>query len=163
MVDDNQKFSEIRVREICDQSNIHRSTFYRHFEDKYQLLEFGLFILWSDFFELDDRAKFYTPFQAADEFYEESEAEKLINKNQSDDAFVQTVDNFFLKQMSASFKSILKEDSQQKIPTELLARYVVGSIQTLDEWSFQNKEFSSQELDHFYKELVLDTLDLNYP
>ncbi|MDT2834150.1 TetR/AcrR family transcriptional regulator [Vagococcus carniphilus] len=160
MVNQKRKFKDIRVREICEEANIHRSTFYRHFEDKYQLLEFGLFILWNDFFELDEREKFYAPFKTADDFYEKSEAEQLINKNQSDELFFETVNRFFLKQMTASFKAILKEDSQNKLPTDLMVKYVVGSIQALDEWSREQENVTSEALDCYYKTLVLDVLDL---
>ena len=33
-------FQKISVNDLCDACHIHRSTFYRHFEDKYQLLRY---------------------------------------------------------------------------------------------------------------------------
>lgn len=33
-------FEHITVKQICTQAGVHRSTFYRHFDDKFQLLEF---------------------------------------------------------------------------------------------------------------------------
>lgn len=35
-------FEDIRISDICDKAMIHRTTFYKHFEDKYQLLDFLL-------------------------------------------------------------------------------------------------------------------------
>lgn len=161
MVNQKKNFGDIRVREICKEANIHRSTFYRHFEDKYQLLEFGLFILWNDFFELDEREKFYAPFKTADEFYQKSEAEQLIYRNQSDDRFLETVNSFFLKQMTASFKEILKKDSPNEFPTDLMVIHVIGSIQSLDEWSKKQENITSEKIDSYYKALVLNPLGLN--
>lgn len=43
-------FKDIRVNDICALAGIHRSTFYRYFEDKYQLLECGLNDLWQEYF-----------------------------------------------------------------------------------------------------------------
>lgn len=161
MVDEKCHFSEIRVKEICKIAGIHRSTFYRHFEDKYQLLEFGLFILWNDYFEYDEREKFYTPFKISIDFYENSDAQLLINRNYLDQSFIETVDAFFLKQMSASFGTILKEESRNGLPIDLLTRHVASSIQMLDEWGESQEEpVTSDVLDNYYKILILDTLNL---
>jgi Transcriptional regulator len=37
-----KSFEDIRISDICDKAMIHRTTFYKHFEDKYQLLDFLL-------------------------------------------------------------------------------------------------------------------------
>lgn len=37
-----QPFDKITVTDICDRAMIHRTTFYKHFEDKYHLLQFGI-------------------------------------------------------------------------------------------------------------------------
>ena len=34
-----EKFDQITIKQICAESGVHRSTFYAHFEDKYQLME----------------------------------------------------------------------------------------------------------------------------
>src|SRR5215471_1814410 len=35
-------FEEITVKEICERAMVHRTTFYKHYEDKYALLEQGI-------------------------------------------------------------------------------------------------------------------------
>lgn len=37
-----KSFSDIKISDICEIAMIHRTTFYKHFEDKYNLLEFFL-------------------------------------------------------------------------------------------------------------------------
>src|SRR5712664_3444013 len=37
-----RSFEEITVKEICERAMVHRSTFYKHYEDKYALLEQGM-------------------------------------------------------------------------------------------------------------------------
>ena len=37
-----QPFEKITVTDICDRAMVHRTTFYKHFEDKYHLLRFGI-------------------------------------------------------------------------------------------------------------------------
>lgn len=36
----NKSFEELSVSEICDNANVHRATFYKHFNDKYEFLNF---------------------------------------------------------------------------------------------------------------------------
>ncbi len=35
-------FEKITVTDICDKAMVHRTTFYKHFEDKYHLLRYGI-------------------------------------------------------------------------------------------------------------------------
>src|SRR5258707_1942613 len=35
-------FEEITVKDICERAMVHRTTFYKHYEDKYALLERGM-------------------------------------------------------------------------------------------------------------------------
>lgn len=44
-----KNFDEIRVSDICDKAMVHRTTFYKHFEDKYHLLDFLLRQIMIDF------------------------------------------------------------------------------------------------------------------
>lgn len=37
-----KNFSQIKISEICDRALVHRTTFYNHFEDKYDLLRYIL-------------------------------------------------------------------------------------------------------------------------
>src|SRR5229473_6438569 len=37
-----QEFETISVKEICDRAMVHRTTFYKHYEDKYDLLARGM-------------------------------------------------------------------------------------------------------------------------
>ncbi|MFW2490303.1 TetR/AcrR family transcriptional regulator C-terminal domain-containing protein [Clostridium chromiireducens] len=62
-----KSFEDIRISDICDKAMIHRTTFYKHFEDKYQLLDFLLRQLIKDFEEksmqysdTEDSKKYYT-------------------------------------------------------------------------------------------------------
>ena len=47
----NKNFDQIRVTEICNKAMIHKTTFYNHFEDKYELLNYILL-------EITDNTKF---------------------------------------------------------------------------------------------------------
>ena len=46
-----KSFEEIFVTDICERAMVHRTTFYKHFEDKYHLLDFCVKDLVNDFEE----------------------------------------------------------------------------------------------------------------
>lgn len=156
----NMFFSDIRVGQICKQSNVHRSTFYRHFEDKYQLLEFGLGKIWLDYFDLPEKNRVFKPFQTAEIFYTQSKGEKLINKHLGDDNFLFTVNQFFLKEMKKTVIEILPDD--MTLPKELLANFAVTTIEVVENWQQEtNQDLTSQELDSYYYELIRSNLVLD--
>lgn len=45
-----KEFSKLTIDQICDRSMVHRTTFYKHFHDKYELLEVLLNNLSEEFF-----------------------------------------------------------------------------------------------------------------
>ena len=50
---ENKPFSKITVNELCEKSDIVRSTFYLHFRDKYELLSYCLDQIFYNIFEAD--------------------------------------------------------------------------------------------------------------
>ena len=61
-----KNFDAIRISDICDKAMVHRTTFYKHFEDKYQLLDFLLRQLIQDF---EDKSLLYTPCDNTKQYY----------------------------------------------------------------------------------------------
>ncbi len=61
-----KNFNDIRISDICDKAMIHRTTFYKHFEDKFQLLDFMLRQLIQDF---EKKSLQYTPADNPNQYY----------------------------------------------------------------------------------------------
>ncbi|RZI00587.1 TetR/AcrR family transcriptional regulator, partial [Staphylococcus condimenti] len=57
-------FSSITVNMICEEALVHRTTFYKHFYDKYDLLSYLLQNITKDYFEKDLRDRIHQPFQS---------------------------------------------------------------------------------------------------
>lgn len=158
MLEEKINFNEIRVGDLCQRANIHRSTFYRHFEDKYQLLEYGLDVLWFDYFEEATILKVRSPFQTAQDFFESSQAKRLIDLHHADEEFIKLADQFFLRKMLMDFEVILKQVSTD-LPKDLLAYLMTSSIQVIEEWAeTQPEKLSSAELDAYYQKSILENL-----
>jgi AcrR family transcriptional regulator len=61
-----KSFDDIRISDICDKAMVHRTTFYKHFEDKYHLLDFLLRQLIQDF---EEKSLQYTPVNNSKQYY----------------------------------------------------------------------------------------------
>lgn len=61
-----KSFDDIRISDICDKAMVHRTTFYKHFEDKYHLLDFLLRQLIKDF---EAKSLQYTPADNPKQYY----------------------------------------------------------------------------------------------
>lgn len=59
-------FDDIRISDICDEAMVHRTTFYKHFEDKYHLLDFLLRQLIQDF---EEKSLQCTPAHNSKQYY----------------------------------------------------------------------------------------------
>lgn len=51
MTEKRMLFSKVTVDQICEKAMVHRSTFYKHFDDKFRLLEYGLNQLMKRYFD----------------------------------------------------------------------------------------------------------------
>ena len=57
-----QPFSTISVNQICNEALVHRTTFYKHFYDKYDLLIYLTTDLTQDYFSTDLKERINNPF-----------------------------------------------------------------------------------------------------
>lgn len=153
-------FSTLSIQDICEASGIHRSTFYRLFKDKYELLEFGIAILWKEYMELPIEKRLYQPFQTADSFYQTSEARALISHHVNDDGFNQFVTRYFTNQLELELKTLFTAHPLAHFETDLVVQYIVANIAFLDGWNRSlNKKKNPVELDSLYQDLVLPSIE----
>ena len=153
--EENSFFKDIRIKEIRKKGEFHRSTFYRHFKDKYDLLEYGLGILWKDYFDTEKKSRMTIPFQTATEFYEYSKGRELFSKQLNDEVFNEAATAFLVKQMTADILNELEVTANNKLPKTLLADFLVETIMTIDNWNKrQNTSITPEKLDDYYEQLV---------
>ena len=155
-------FKDLRVNDICVLAGIHRSTFYRHFEDKYQLLEYGLSDLWQEYFLIGESQKIKEPFQISEAFYQESKGRELINHHILDEKFIDAVNQFFRQKMKSDISNELERQGSQVLPVSLVSEFLIGVILSVEKWGKeQQPRPTSKELDNYYQKLVFQSLDLD--
>ncbi|MBU7314116.1 TetR/AcrR family transcriptional regulator [Paenibacillus sp. SM 69] len=88
MTEKRMLFSKITVDQICEKAMVHRSTFYKHFDDKFRLLEYGLNQLMERYWDIPLEKRMLKPFFWSDEFFEGSESLKLVHSQHGDELFL---------------------------------------------------------------------------
>jgi AcrR family transcriptional regulator len=146
-----EAFSKITVIDICTQAQIHRTTFYKHFEDKYQLLEFTLLDIeqkFDDFFPAYDAAMsdiksyYLNAFRSILEFISQ-ENDFFLNgifyqeNNYVNQVFEKTVYSYLIKR--------LKNDSTHynvhfDAPVHIISLYYTGALISLTKWWLLNHQ-----------------------
>lgn len=139
-------FEKISVTNICDRAMVHRATFYAHFEDKYQLLEYCVRDLLTVFDEIPVTEHSVSGYK---EYFMNVARRILEHMLKHRDVYVS-----FLKQNNATFEQIMSHDIYEKlcvkydscikhgvkldVPKEIFASYYSGACSSLAIWWVKN-------------------------
>jgi AcrR family transcriptional regulator len=153
-----KRFSSITIQDICEDALIHRTTFYRYYEDKYSLLR--------------------------DFIYHLSEELIKLNKNSNTDAFKLLVDyveehivlfentllgsdgHVFFKSMVKIASNILREHSQtendpistkinqSKYPDVMCELYATSIMTILQNWISKEYNYQKEELFEIFNQVM---------
>ncbi|MBD9115495.1 TetR/AcrR family transcriptional regulator [bacterium] len=159
-------FEEIKVSDICSKAMINRSTFYAHYEDKYELLVDFLSNLKEEFaHELNESCKenlsireYYIRLISL--FLDHIDSKRdvynsiMVNNRSSImmDILLSVVNDDILKR----FK---ENDINLKVPTEVISKFYLGGVINIGmEWLSNSNKYTKEEiLDHL--ELLIPDID----
>ena len=159
-------FEEIKVSDICSKAMINRSTFYAHYEDKYELLIDFLSNLKEEFArELNDSCKenlsireyyirlislFLNHIDSKRDVYNSI----MVNNRSSImmDILLSVVNDDILKR----FK---ENDINLKVPTEVISKFYLGGVINIGmEWLSNSNKYTKEEILD-YLELLIPDID----
>lgn len=159
-------FEEIKVSDICSKAMINRSTFYAHYEDKYELLIDFLSNLKEEFArELNERCKenlsireYYIRLISL--FLDHIDSKRdvynsiMVNNRSSImmDILLSVVNDDILKR----FK---ENDINLKVPTEVISKFYLGGVINIGmEWLSNSNKYTKEEILD-YLELLIPDID----
>lgn len=159
-------FEEIKVSDICNKALINRSTFYSHYEDKYDLLVDFINSLKDEFVtELNknnsnlDTKEYYIElikiFLNHIEERKEMYTSIMINNRNSImmDILLDVVNNDLLKKMSS-------DEFKSSIPSDIIAKFYLGGVINIGvEWLKDNNKYSKDDIIKYISELIPDNLN----
>ena len=137
-------FEEIKVSDICSKAMINRSTFYAHYEDKYELLIDFLSNLKEEFArELNESCKENLSIR---EYYI-----RLISL---------FLDHILLSVVNDDILKRFKEnDINLKVPTEVISKFYLGGVINIGmEWLSNSNKYTKEEILD-YLELLIPDID----
>ena len=158
-------FEEIKVSDICNKALINRSTFYSHYEDKYDLLVDFINSLKNEFIsELNKNNNnlnvkeyyielikiFINHIEERKEMY----TSIMINNRNSImmDILLSVVNNDLLKKMS-------KDEFKSSIPDDIIVKFYLGGVINLGvEWLKDNTKYSKEEIINYLNLLIPDNI-----
>lgn len=157
-----KSFEEIRVSEICEKALINRSTFYAHFEDKYDLLD-NLVKDLNEEFEV--AIKMRGTFKDLREYYERQLIivldyidtnkeiyQKMANKNRNSVAM-----NMIYDTLKKAFADRTKEIYKGSVPVDVITTYFIGGIFNLLLAWLENPNYKKEELLEYVEPLIFSS------
>ena len=149
-------FEDIKVKELCDRAMIRKSTFYKHFADKYELLAFIVKEVINDYNErirqdspTDDPVAFYN--KMLDYVFEFAKVnQKLIRSAIRSDSLVLLL-NIMSQQVMPDICQKLKQVQARghRMPAspEVMATFFAGGIsESLRSWFTNGKKCSEEDI-----------------
>ncbi|SDZ38216.1 TetR/AcrR family transcriptional regulator [Bacillus sp. 166amftsu] len=155
MTQSKQKYSSITINQICDRAMVHRTTFYKHFEDKDGLLVFGFKQYQEKAFTIPLLDRLTKPFQVMEQFLQHEEIGKILESQMDDEQFISFI-NYQTREMKKQENQELNRICKNHtIPMELIIEFYSGVITTLSAWWLQNrKSVSAEEMDRYFHEMI---------
>lgn len=158
-------FEEIKVNDICNVAMVHRTTFYSHFSDKYELLEYCI----QDVEEELTKKISNNTYSNLKEFYTNliinlltyvNENKKffkcILNKN-SDSGVINIFMNACVSYITDMLEKEEDMDISHEIPIPIIAQYYSGAvINTIIFWLTTNSKMTEEELCDYIISLIFD-------
>lgn len=156
-------FSSITINHICDMAMIHRSTFYRYYDDKYELfldttnsIAIDLFKQTMQGFDMER-----TIFEEVIEYVDENR-EQVLNitiKNNSYelyDKLIQLGSEILLENSGKNNDLLSQQIRNSKYPKVLCDFYISGFIEIVKKWISDEYPYSKEELLHIVKSIQIN-------
>ncbi|PNZ69384.1 TetR/AcrR family transcriptional regulator [Staphylococcus croceilyticus] len=153
-------FEQITIQDLCDKANVRRSTFYRHFNDKYDLLNYGIGLMIDHFRALylpeinpDNPRRFFEKLiKDILQFIHENKAivRSVINLNYYGEVY-----SIFYDQIYEAVKKQIEFDKQSGqfyVDTTMYGQFLTGGIlSVITNWLQQGQQ---QSIDKVTAEIV---------
>ena len=160
-----KSFDSIKVNDICDLAMVHRTTFYSHFADKYELLDYCINEMEKELIsgfsvkDYDSAKDFYTDlvmnilryFGSNKKFFR-----NMINNNYSA-GIITILHNSAIDEISKILQKQSNSGINLKVPIKIMAEFYSGAVTSIIIWWLQsNSKTTEKELCNYIISLIFD-------
>ena len=150
-----QAFNSITVNQICERAMVHRTTFYKHFEDKYDLLFFGMSQFKNDYMKLSLEERVKKPFENMSKMPNLGLIEKIVKTQKMDDILNSFIKNQVKETLQNDILEMNKRGESTAVPIEIITEFYSGVIALMSTWWFQNdRKVPAEQMDRYLFELM---------
>lgn len=154
-------FNSITVNQICEQAMVHRTTFYKHFEDKFDLLSLTMEHLMQNYLQMSTEERLKKPIQSLFKISDDGLFVKAMDNQKDDEVFGNFIAKYIKELIKRDFLEIKKKGKTYPLPIELIEEFHAGVIGALITWWFhQDKEVSAEQMDKYYYQMISKDISL---
>ncbi|QBD74851.1 TetR/AcrR family transcriptional regulator [Ktedonosporobacter rubrisoli] len=164
-----RNFDSISVKDICDRAMVHRTTFYKHYEDKYDLLISGMRLMHQSLMKethlpLNEEAVDLPAQRFLSIFIhvaEHTQFYKLMLCGNGVGTFYTLLRGYLAELCVEKLKRLQRNDKNFEVPIPITAQYWAGAIISLVAWWLENDQPCSPEEMARYTSLLLQNEQLD--
>jgi len=153
-------FEEIKVSDICNKALINRSTFYSHYEDKYELLSDCINDLK---ISLTNELKKNQNINSTKEYYIEMIKLFLNHIEEKKDTYLAIAINnrnsilidIIYDVLDHDIISRLKDENDSKVPESIIAKFYLGAVTNVGiNWMYNINKYTKEEMINYLTILI---------
>ena len=161
-------FEEIRVIDICSKANMHRSTFYTYFNDKYELLKSKLDEYEAKFLEdlqrykIEDKLKDFhidIMIKILQYFYFNRKYLKIIFQNNKDNSITKILQKYLEAYVIEGVKDMKLAKPDKPYFFNVMGAFYSGAfITVISEWILNDCTIKPQELAEYISDIIMQRI-----
>lgn len=140
-------FEEITVKEICERAMVHRTTFYKHYEDKYALLEQGMRQMYDALvaevvhmppstFSVEHPPPYFI--RLFEHVAEHQQFYKVMLCGEGIGRFQKLVKDYIAEVAEAKMRELTPTNQSSAVPRAMRVQFVAGAVLSLLTWWLEN-------------------------
>lgn len=158
-----KSFDEISVVDICDKAMVHRATFYKHFKDKYEFMEYAakekirefyeMIIAHEDFSDLNDiyRALIRNVML----FIEDNKQMFKISVSATENTFFNSIQKIISEEL-LEFLQFTNRDRKMTLPPDIITHFLTGGLTVLLRWWIANDTgYTKEEMAKHIEDILI--------